>query len=142
MKKRILGLVGLMIYILAFSGSPAIAEQPIGKQLSATEIKKTIIGNTTRLNTIRGNRIVIFWNENGSIYGTGEAVSARGRVSGSWNVTDDGHLCSSWNSSRWESGCRSMFLDEKTGQIQNYNMEGTPTGTITEILPGNPEKLF
>jgi len=140
--ERILGLAGLMINIFVFAVSPAIAEQPIGKQLSATEIKKTIIGNTTRLNTKRGNRVVIFWNGDGTIYGTSEAVGARGRVSGSWKITDDGQLCSSWNSSKWESGCRSMFLDEKTGQIQNYNMEGTPTGTITEILPGNPEKLY
>ena len=139
--KGILGLAGLMTYILVLAGSPALAEQPTGKQLSATEIKKTIIGNTTRFNTKKGNMVVVYWNETGTLYGKSEAVGATGRVSGSWKVTDDGQLCSSWNSIRWESGCRNLFLDEKTGRIQNYNMEGTPTGTITEILPGNPEKL-
>jgi hypothetical protein len=139
--KVILSLAGLMTYILALAGSPALAEQPTGKQLSVTEIKKTIIGNTTRINNKKGNRIVVFWNENGALYGKGESTSARLSVSGSWKVTDDGMLCLSWNSSKWESGCRKLFLDEKTGQIQNYNREDTPMGTITEILPGNPEKL-
>ncbi|GLI38114.1 hypothetical protein KI811_08960 [Geobacter hydrogenophilus] len=137
--KGILGLAGLMIYILVLAGSPALAEQPTGKQLSATEIRKTIIGNTTRLITKKGNKIVVFWKETGTVYGTGEAG---GRVSGTWKITDEGQLCSSWNTSKWESGCRNLFLDEKTGQIQNYNREGTPTGTIIEILPGNPEQLY
>jgi len=137
--KGILGLAGLMTYILVLAGSPALAEQATGKQLSATEIRKTIIGNTTRLITKKGNSIAVFWNETGTMYGTGQAG---GRVSGTWKITDEGLLCSSWNSSKWESGCRNLFLDEKTGQIQNYNREGTPTGTITEILPGNPEQLY
>ena len=94
-----------------------------------------------RIITKKGNMIAVFWNETGTMYGTSEAAGARGRVSGTWKITDDGQLCSSWNSSKWESGCRNLFLDEKTGQIQNYNREGTPTGTITEILPGNPENL-
>ena len=139
--KWILGLAGLMVYFSLLTGSSALAEQLTGKQLSVTEIKETIIGNTTRINNKKGNRIVVFWNEDGSLYGTSESAAARGRVSGSWKITDDGLLCLSWNSSKWESGCRKLFLDEKTGQIQNYNREDTPMGTITEILPGNPEKL-
>ena len=138
----ILRLAGIMTNILVLTGSPAFADQPTGKQLSATEIKSKIIGNTTRINSKKGNWIVVFWNDAGTLYGKSEAVGAKGRVSGSWKLTDDGKLCSSWNSARWESGCRTLFLDEKTGQIQNYNMEGSPTGTITEILPGNPEKLY
>ena len=140
--KGILGLAGLMTYISVLAGSPVFAEQPTGKQLSATEIRKTIIGNTTRLITKKGKMIAVFWNEAGTMYGTSESAGARGRVSGSWKITDEGQLCSSWNSAKWEGGCRNLFLDEKTGQIQNYNMEGTPMGTITEILPGNPEKLY
>ena len=140
--KRILGLTGLMTYMLALAGSPALAEQPTGKQLSATEIRKTVIGNTTRIITKKGNMIAVFWNESGTMYGRSEAAGARGRVSGTWKITDEGLRCSSWNSSKWESGCRNLFLDEKTGQIQNYNREGTTMGTITEILPGNPENLY
>ncbi|NVN93579.1 MAG: hypothetical protein HXX11_23690 [Desulfuromonadales bacterium] len=140
--KPTLHFVGLMAVILVWAGPLVCAEQTVGKQLSASEIKQTIIGKTTREVNKNGKWFIVFWNEEGTMYGKSGDVGAKGRVSGTWKITEDGHLCSSWNSGRWESGCRTLNLDQKTGEIQKYNMEGSPVAKIEEILPGNPEKLY
>ncbi len=135
--KGILRLAGLSALILVVGGTMVYADQPIGRQLSAPEISKTFIGNTARFLSKSGNDSYVFRKEDGAMYGR----AGNFKASGSWKLSDDGKMCNSWSSSAWESGCGTLFLDEKTGVIRVYNMEGTLRTTVTEVLPGNPEKL-
>lgn len=141
MMKTLLKFTGMVGATLVLSGRPALAEQPVGKQLSVAEIKSSLIGKTARYNNKKGKNISVFWKEDGTMAGQVESASSRRPIPGSWKITDDGQLCVSWSSSKMESGCRTLFIDEKTGEIRTYNAEGTPVATITEILPGNPNNL-
>lgn len=138
--KRVLGLVVLIVFVLVSGSISAFAEPP-GKQLSAAEIKQKLIGNTTRQLNKKGNWIFVYLKENGSAHGKAELSSASGNVTGDWKITDDGTLCVNWNSAKWESGCRSLYLDEKSGEIGKYSSGGSLSGKIIEIMPGNPQNL-
>lgn len=139
--KTLLQFTGIIAAVLAISCIPALAEQPVGKQLSVAEIKSSLIGKTARYNNKKGANLSVFWKEDGTMSGIVESGSSRRAVPGTWKITDEGQLCASWSSGKWESGCRTLFINEKTGEIRTYNAEGTPVATITEILAGNPGNL-
>jgi hypothetical protein len=130
---------GLILIAVVLASTSSIAEQPVGKQLTETEINKAIIGNTIYYMGVKGKDISVFYNENGTIY----AEIARDYVknSGSWEISEGGKLCVKWIRPNWGNGCRTLFLDETTGQIRMYNKEGSMTIHTLKIRPGNPENL-
>lgn len=102
------------------------------KEVKGEELRTLISGNTEESDT----RSFYYHAPDGTFKGR-SGVSGK-FFSGKWMINEEGRICREWNTSYIVSGCGSIFLDEKTGDLQWYDADKKWYGT--KIHPGNYKK--
>jgi len=124
------------------TGLAGCASPPTGKQLSAAEIRSTLVGNTEYGVTSSGVAFTTYAASDGTAKLSAGSFADRGtwRIvddRGTWRITDDGHWCSKWQHLRGGAeACSSVVQDGD--KIEFVGLNGAHSSTV-RVKPGNPE---
>lgn len=134
-RRRHAGLFALGAVLTGLAGcATPPAAPPSGTQLSAAEIRSTLVGNTGHGSSSKGDFVIYVAPD-----GTQRVKTPNIADTGRWRLTDDGHWCSRWQRIRLNAEeCSTVFRDGDT--IRFVRSDGSVASTI-QSTPGNPENL-
>ena len=102
-----------------------------GQPDSPDVIKVRVVGNTV-CGESNGYYTCIYYNANGTISGKAGTSTAKG----TYEVKEDGMLCTKWDNPQWQSGCAKQYPNDK-GEIQSIDDGGKTTFLTKMIEMGN-----
>lgn len=138
--KKLLALSAVFALLVSLTGC-ATVEQDLQNSnallLSAREVREIFSGNT--FTAVTGD--TFYLDIAGGIAGKGP-YGAGGVLRGSWNITDDGRICTSnWNSSLAPTGCFKVYFDNATQMRKLVDLNGELKWTVINVVTGNPNNF-
>lgn len=111
--------------------------EDFGTQLSAAELKEFLTESTTTRHIHKFNiDNTTYWRADGTAAGT----NSRGQsATGTWEVKENGEVCSKWTESRWNAvPCHALY---KQGDTYKWVSNGDVWADNLKHVKGNPENL-
>lgn|GEM_PF-4756869 len=103
------------------------------KPLTATEIKLTVVGNTTNVTLANGVTATSYFNPNGTAF----AKNNKSSSDGTWEIKSDGQICINWV--KWGGKCVRVY--PSGAEFKEIDESGNLFLTVNQIRTGNPEKF-
>lgn len=136
--KKLLALSAVFALIVSLTGCATVEQELQNSNallLSAKEVREIFQGNT--VTAVNGD--TFYWDTAGAITGKG---AYGGVIRGSWNITDDGRICTSnWNSSYAPNGCFKVYFDNASQLRKLVDLNGELRWTVMNVVAGNPNNF-